>query len=112
MSKLLTRRQFIHKAGYTAAGFALLGCSSGDVGTTDSEATLWNRIPTQAWIVGIPVYIDLSDYVTVPIGVALTISIDKTLPEGVTINGSVISGTPTAVSESVLYVATADDGNG
>jgi hypothetical protein len=118
MSNLQTRRQFIRKAGYMAAGLALLGCGSdgGDT-ATDSEAIdggapVWSRIPTQDWIVGVPVYIDLEDYVTDPDGDALTISLDKALPEGITLNGSVISGTPTAVTASAQYVATADDGNG
>jgi hypothetical protein len=131
MSKLQTRRQFIRKAGYMAAGLAFLGCggNSGDTATggdaatcgdavtggdaaTDGGAPVWSRIPMQSWIVGVPVYIDLKDYVTDPDGDALTISLDKALPEGVTLNGSVISGTPTAVTASALYVATADDGSG
>ena len=115
MSKLQTRRQFILNVGYAAASVALLGCGSDDNETaTDSnnEAPVWSRIPTQAWIVGVPVYIDLKDYVIDPDGDALVISLDKALPDGVTLDGSVISGTPTAVTASALYVATADDGNG
>ena len=123
MSKLQTRRQFIRKVWYMAAGVALLGCGGNggdaatDGGATDGGATdggepVWSKIPTQAWIVGVPVYIDLKDYVTDPDGDALTISLDKALPEGVTLNGSVISGTPTEVTASAPYVATADDGNG
>lgn len=123
MSKLQTRRQFIRNAGYMVVGVALLGCGDDggdaatdggatDSGATDNEAPLWSRIPTQAWIVGVPIYIDLEDYVTDPDGDALTILLDKALPEGVTLNGSVISGTPTAATASATYVATADDGNG
>ena len=118
MNKLQTRRQFICNAGYVAVGVALLGCGGDggdtptDGGATNNEAPAWSRIPTQAWIVGVPVYIDLKDYVTDPDGDALAISLDKALPDGVTLNGSVISGTPTAVTASALYVATADDGNG
>ena len=128
MSKLQTRRQFIRKAGYMVVGVALLGCggdgggAATDRGTTgsgatgsgasDNEAPLWSRIPAQAWTVGVPVYIDLQDYVTDPDGDTLTILLDKALPEGVTLDGSVISGTPTAATASTTYVATADDGNG
>jgi hypothetical protein len=118
MSKLQTRRQFIRNTGYFAAGVALFGygCEGGNTSSdgteTDNEVPVWRSIPTQAWIVGVPVYIDLMDYVTDPDGDTLAISLDKALPDGVTLNGSVISGTPTAVTPSVQYVATADDGNG
>jgi hypothetical protein len=117
MSKLQTRRQFIRKAGYMAAGVALLGCGGDggdavtDGGANNGQAPVWSKIPTQDWIVGLPVYIDLKDYVTDPNGDALAITLDKALPDGVTLNGSVISGTPTAVTASAQYVATADDGN-
>jgi hypothetical protein len=117
MSKLQTRRQFIRNAGYMVVGVAFLGCgddggdAATDGGATDSQAPLWSRIPTQAWIVGVPIYIDLEDYVTDPDGDALTFLLDKALPEGVTLSGSVISGTPTAATASATYVATADDGN-
>jgi hypothetical protein len=123
MSKLQTRRQFIRNAGYMAASVALLGCGGDggdaatgdgatDDGATDGGVPVWSRIPEQTWIVGVPVTIDLKEYVTDPDGDALTISLDKALPEGVTFNGGVISGTPTAVTASAPYVATADDGNG
>jgi hypothetical protein len=112
MSKLQTRRQFIRNAGYYAAGIALLGCETGGIDTpTDNEAPVWSTIPSQTWTVGVPVYIDLNDYVTDPDDDALTFSLDIALPDGVTLNGSVISGTPTTVTASATYVATADDGN-
>jgi hypothetical protein len=123
MSKQQTRRQFICNAGYMVAGVALLGCNGSgndapadedetDGGENNGGAPVWSRIPAQTWIVGVPVYIDLKDYVTDPDGDTLAISLDEALPEGITLNGSVISGTPVAVTSSALYVATADDGNG
>ena len=115
MSKLQTRRQFILNVGYAAASVALLGCGRGDNETTtdsNNEAPVWSRIPTQAWIVGVPIYIDLMDYVTDPDGDALTFSLDQPLPDGVTLNGSIISGTPSAATPSAQYMVTADDGTG
>lgn len=122
MSKLQTRRQFIRDTGYFAAGVALFGYGCDGSNTTsdgretsggaNNEAPVWSSIPTQAWIVGVPVYIDLMDYVTDPDGDTLAISLDKALPDGVTLNGSIISGTPTAVTASAQYVASADDGIG
>ena len=104
-------------------GVAFLGCGDNggdtatdggatDSGATDNEAPLWSRIPTQAWIVGVPIYIDLMDYVTDPDGDALAFSLDQPLPDGVTLNGSVISGTPSAATPSAQYMVTADDGTG
>ncbi|MES9943931.1 MAG: hypothetical protein ABW080_03115 [Candidatus Thiodiazotropha sp.] len=69
-------------------------------------------IPPQTWTVGDPVHLDLNDYVTDPEGDALTFSLDRPLPDGVTLNGSVISGTPTTATASTSYAATADDGTG
>lgn len=122
MDKIQNRRQFIRNAGYMTLGVALLGCGAAEESTTStsenntgnnttSEAPIWSRIPTQSWIVGVPVFIDLADYVTDPEGDALAISLDKALPNGVTLNGSIISGTPTAVTQSATYMATADDGD-
>ena len=118
MTKVQTRRQFIFNAGYAATGLVLLGCGSGgsddtstDSGTTSNQAPSWSTIPAQAWIVGVPVYIDLMDYVSDPDGDTLTFVLDQPLPDGVTLNGSVISGTPTTVTPSANYVASADDGN-
>ncbi|MES9943930.1 MAG: hypothetical protein ABW080_03110 [Candidatus Thiodiazotropha sp.] len=82
-----------------------------DDGTTNNEAPVWSTIPAQAWTVGVPVYLDLNDYVTDADGDALTISLDSALPDGVSINDGVISGTPTAETASASYMATADDGN-
>jgi hypothetical protein len=118
MNKLQTRRQFIRNLGYGAAGVALLGCGNDDSdattdgGATPSEAPVWRSIPAQTWIVGVPVYIDLNDYVTDPDDDALTFSLDEALPDGVTLDGSVISGTPTAVTATASYMVSADDGSG
>ncbi|MES9991790.1 MAG: hypothetical protein ABW098_07545 [Candidatus Thiodiazotropha sp.] len=126
MSKLQTRRQFIRNTGYVAMGVAFMGCGSEDTdpptdddtaddgssdnGTTNNEPPVWSTIPAQTWTVGVPVYLDLNDYVTDADGDALTITLDKALPDGVSLNGTIISGTPTAATDLASYAATADDG--
>ena len=122
MTKLQTRRQFIRNTGYVAMGIALMGCGSKDSdppaddetpddGSTTNQAPVWSSIPAQTWTVGVAVYLDLNDYVTDADGDALTIALDSALPDGVTLNDGVISGTPTAETASASYMATADDGN-
>ena len=76
-----------------------------------NEAPVWSTIPAQTWTVGVAVHIDLNDYVTDPDGDTLTISLDQVLPDGVTLNDGVISGTPSGETDTASYMATADDGN-
>ncbi|MEW8684173.1 MAG: hypothetical protein AB2556_00060 [Candidatus Thiodiazotropha sp.] len=83
-----------------------------DDGTTANAAPVWRTIPAQTWTLGVPVYLDLNDYVTDADGDALTLSLDLALPDGVTLNDGVISGTPTTETASATYLVTADDGNG
>lgn len=122
MTKLQTRRQFIRNTGYLTMGIAFMGCGSEDSdspaddetpddGSTTNQAPVWRTIPAQTWTVGVPVYLDLNDYVTDADDDALTISLDSALPDGVTLNDGVISGTPTGETDAASYVATADDGN-
>lgn len=73
-------------------------------------APVWAPIPDQVWTVGVPVTLDLSQYCTDPDGDPLVFTLDQLLPPGLTINGSVISGTPTAAFDTRPFVATADDG--
>jgi hypothetical protein len=79
---------------------------------TPNNPPEWRRIPTQTWIVGETVYLDLNEYVTDPEGNSLTFFLDIDLPPGVTLNGSVISGTAMAESSVQEYTVTADDGAG
>ena len=69
----------------------------------------WSTIPNQAWTVGVPVSLNLASYCTDPDGNPLTFTLDRALPPGLTLNGSIISGTPTATFASTSFVATADD---
>jgi hypothetical protein len=77
--------------------------------TVRAASPVWSTIPDQTWTVGQPVYLDLADYVTDPDGDSLIFSLDVALPQGVTLNGSVISGTPEAPMAARSYVASAND---
>lgn len=72
------------------------------------EPDPWQAIPAQQWIVGVPVYLDLADYCSDPDVDPASFQLDQPLPTGLTLQGSVISGTPVAVAAVAEYVATAD----
>lgn len=98
------------------AGDAVAGdASAGDAGHGDAEVNdppVWAAIPDQAWVVGVPVYFDLAAYCSDADAFdALTYSISPTLPAGLTLSGSIISGTPTAELATTAFIATADDGH-
>jgi hypothetical protein len=88
------------------------GAPDGDVpdGGGANQAPAWTTIPDQVWVVGVPVHLDLAAYCTDPDGDALTYALSAPLPEGLTLTGSVISGTPTAAFAAAAFTATADDG--
>jgi hypothetical protein len=75
-----------------------------------NQAPSWTAIPNQTWIVGVPVYLDLASYCSDPDGDALTFAVAQSLPPGLTLNGSVISGTPTAPFATQVFTFDADDG--
>lgn len=104
----LSRRKFLRSAACTTAVCALAGPGFAVAGPA---APVWSVIPNQIWQIGQPVFLDLADYVTDPDGDPLTFTLDLPLPEGVTLNGSVISGTPVAESPTLVVSATADDGS-
>lgn len=131
----LTRRRVLQGAGAVTTAF-VIGCSgtagtgdedagtgqedggaqdagesdAGTDGGTGNQAPVWSVIPDQTWVVGVPVLLDLAAYCTDPDGDALSFSLDLALPPGVTLSGSVISGTPTAEFAQATFVATAADG--
>jgi hypothetical protein len=74
-----------------------------------AAAPVWTTVPNQVWTVGVPVSLNLSAYCTDPDGDALTFSLDRSLPPGVTRNGAIISGTPTSTYASTTFIATAED---
>jgi hypothetical protein len=87
-----------------------LGDSGQDEDAGGNRAPQWSTIPDQVWVVGVPVYLDLSEYCSDPDDDDLSFSLDLPLPDGVTMSGSVISGTPTAELAETPFIATADDG--
>jgi hypothetical protein len=112
-----TRREFLVYTGRALALF-LAGVAGCDRAPLDAPAPLvppaaegpsWNTIPDQAWTPGVPVHLDLSDYCTAP-DRELTFALDRPLPAGISLDGSIISGTPTGPFPPAKFVALADDG--
>jgi hypothetical protein len=97
-------------AGDPTAGDPTAG-DDAQPGDGANRAPVWQTIPDQTWVVGVPVMLDLANYCSDPDGDTLAFSLDQTLPAGVTLTGSVISGTPTAETAAAPFVATADDGH-
>jgi hypothetical protein len=94
----------------TGGGATVTGTATGSGTSTGNGAPEWSTIPDQEWVVGVPVELDLADYCTDPDGDQLAFSLDGQLPPGLTLEGSVIRGTPTAEFAETSMVATADDG--
>src|SRR5262245_30057865 len=99
-----SRRQFI-KAGALLGTLAAFGCTGG---TASSEPPAWLTIPDQVWVVGIPVHLDLAEYCTDADGDELSFALSESLPPGLTLEGSVISGTPTGPFDATAFVAMAE----
>ena len=74
------------------------------------QPPVWSNIPNQNWTVGVPVTLNLNNYVSDPENDPLVFSLSRSLPAGVTMTNGVISGTPSATFSSASFVATADDG--
>ncbi|MEM9386266.1 MAG: twin-arginine translocation signal domain-containing protein [Pseudomonadota bacterium] len=106
----LTRREFVKTTGQALSVCAVGGGLSVTPPAKAASLPVWSRVPNQTFAVGQPVMIDLADYVTDADGDALEFSIDLPLPPGLTLTGSVISGTPTAPSQTQQYTVSADDG--
>ncbi len=103
-----TRRGFLRVCG--SAAIAIAGASkflTSDRGFADPAET-WLPIPDQSWTVGTPVYLDLADYCTDPTADPELFELDQLLPPGLTLDGGVISGIPTAEAGAGQYVATAE----
>ena len=104
-----SRRGFLKFLG--AAVIAVVGAASLSTPIRRARATVpvWTTVPDQTWVVGVPVYLDLATFCTDADGDPLAFSLSSVLPPGVTLSGSVISGTPTAPFSAKQFVATADD---
>ena len=103
-----TRRAFLKKCG--VAAIVLVGAPSAfrPVRPAFSEEPEWSEIPPQEWAVGVPVFLDLADYCSQDPS-TFFFELDQPLPPGVTLNGSVISGTPVEEFPPTEYVAIAHD---
>jgi hypothetical protein len=106
-----TRRELLVGGGVLAVAVAA-GCHGSVTSDPDAApgAPVWTTIPDQVWVVGVPVYLDLATYCTDPDGDPVTFSLSAALPAGVTLSGSIISGTPTAELATASFTAAADDG--
>lgn len=103
------RRDFLKISGAVAIGLVGAAAASIPVRRARLAPPLWAAIPNQIWAIGVPVYLDLSNYCNDPDGDPLSFGLNRSLPFGVTLAGGVISGTPTALFPAATFIATADD---
>ena len=103
-----TRRGFLKACGTAVIAF-IAGAACDRPGKAHATAPVWKRIPDQVWAISVPVYLDLASYCTDADGDPLTFDLDQALPPGLALNGSVISGTPSALFSATPFIATADD---
>jgi hypothetical protein len=78
-------------------------------GGASNRAPVWVAIPDQSWAVGMPVAFDLRDYCSDADGDTMTFTLVGTLPAGLSLVGSVLSGTPTQVTPPMAITVGADD---
>lgn len=104
------RREFL-KGSTAVALIAGVGglCSEASHADTN-KVPVWTNIPDQNWAVGVPVYVDLRTYCSDPDDDQLEFAINAPLPAGVSLDGSIISGTPTGEMPAQYFVAMVDDG--
>jgi hypothetical protein len=110
-SRVVEARTKIGRRRFIAVSSALAGVAVAPR-NAGAAAPVWATIPDQIWTVGVPVWLDLADFVDDPDGDELVFTLDMALPPGVTLQGSVISGTPSEPFEETVYVASADDAEG
>ena len=82
------------------------GSAGGDL---PPEPLGWTEIPDLVFMVGVPAQLDLRGYLAGPTD-DVSVTLDGTLPDGLALQDGVIEGTPSAVTPSADYVASADDG--
>lgn len=76
-----------------------------DGSSGDACDPTWATIPDQTWVVGEPVELDLAPYLEGADATALAVMLEGTLPEGITLDGTVLRGTPTTPTETELSAA-------
>lgn len=98
----LRRRGFSTTVAPTTAAISAQGRLPTAIGTVDdADEPVWDSvIPVQEFIVGVPVSLDLNDFVTPDSPYIQLIAGSIASLPGLTLNGSVIEGTPTDVTDS------------
>jgi hypothetical protein len=92
-------------AGCSGAG----GGGGGGGGDPPGDTLAWAPIPSFLFSVGAPAAADVQKYLTDSRGGA-TVSLDHPLPDGLSLDDGVITGTPTGAAPSSDYRAIADPG--
>jgi len=105
-----SRRKFLKGTFSVAAGAFGVGVAGWPDAAWAADDPIWQTIPDQTWAVGVPVQLDLADYASSQISAELLFSINQALPDGVSLRGTVIKGTPTGTFSQDGYVVTAQDG--
>lgn len=99
-------------AAYDDAGNTSAQSGAESVTTPANSAPTWDSVPDQDLIVGNSLTLNLGDYADDADTEPLTYTVQSgTLPTGLTLSGSTISGTPTVAGESSAVTVRADDGN-
>ena len=83
--------------------------SGTDGGDVPPEPLGWSEIPDLVFMVGVSAQLDLRGYLMGPSD-GVSVTLDAALPDGLSVADGVLEGTPTAVTPSAQYVASADDG--
>lgn len=83
------------------------GVDSGTDGGTEDSRPVWHPIPDQVWRVGEAIELDLADYCDEPAGRPLVFSVTPALPAGLTLAGSIVTGTPLGLLDDTTFIATA-----
>jgi len=118
----MTRRELLRTAA-TVSVSCVAACAAGTIksdrpvgdslgggdGEMPDHAPVWQTVPDQVFVIGQPVWLDLRSFCTDADGDELDFALDQPLPAGLTLTGSIISGTPTAEFAPLTFVASADD---
>ncbi|QHV99013.1 putative Ig domain-containing protein [Spirosoma endbachense] len=96
-----------NQAGHAEARFAYNWFASCQSGTDPNQAPTTSGIPNQIILVGQAYQLNLNNYFSDPDGQALTYSATG-LPAGLSVNGSLVSGTPSTTGVSSVQVTALD----
>jgi hypothetical protein len=81
----------------SSASASSMGDSTNDSGESGAVCdVIWSNISDQTWVVGTPVELDLAPFLEGADAAVLGIVLEGMLPAGITLDGTVLRGTPTA----------------